>query len=98
MLHPLNYSLPGIPVLMFLSLFYDSGGPIEIKFLNLFNFPLKYFLIHAFLLVGLTNHFHSLNILGLAPLGHCSTTVTPPEHPTYFFKGLVLISGQLFVV
>ena len=43
------------------------------------------------------DHFETLLVLSLTPLGEGCTTVAPPEHPSHLIKAFVLASGQLFV-
>ena len=44
-----------------------------------------------------SDHFETLLVLSLTPLGEGCMTVTPPEHLSYFGKAFVLASGELFV-
>ena len=46
---------------------------------------------------GHCDHFETLLILSLTPLGEGRTTVTPPEHVSHLVKAFVLASGELFV-
>ena len=43
------------------------------------------------------DHFETLLVLSLSPLGEGSTTITPPEHLSHLGETLVLAPGQLFV-
>ena len=43
------------------------------------------------------DHFETLLILSLTPLGEGSAAVTPPEHVPHLVKAFVLASGELFV-
>ena len=43
------------------------------------------------------DHFETLLVLSLSPLGEGRTTVTPPEHLSDLGEALVLVPGQLLV-
>ena len=43
------------------------------------------------------NHFETLLVLSLTPLGEGRTTVSPPEHLSHLGETLVLAPGELFV-
>ena len=47
--------------------------------------------------LGHRDHFETLLVLSLSPLGEGSTTVTPPEHLSHLGETLVLAPGQLLV-